>query len=49
MKFLHWLGGIIVFFWILGIVLRIAGGLLHMLIVAAVIVFIFDFVMGRRR
>lgn len=49
MGFLRWLGGIIVFFWILGFVLRIGGGLIHLLIVAAVIVFLVDFINGRGR
>jgi len=49
MGFLRWLGGIIVFFWLLGFLLKIGGGLIHLLIVAAVIVFLFDFIFGRRR
>jgi len=49
MGFLRWLGGIIVFFWLLGFLLKIGGGLIHLLIVAAVIVFVFDFIFGSRR
>ncbi len=49
MGFLRWLGGIIVFFWLLGFILRIGGGMIHLLIVVAVIVFLIDFFTGKRR
>lgn len=48
MGFLRWLGGIIVFFWLLGFILRIGGGMIHLLIVVAVIVFLIDLFTGRR-
>ena len=48
MGFLRWLGGIVVFFWLLGLLLRIGGGTIHLLLVIAAIVFIVDLVMGRR-
>ena len=47
MRFLRWLGGIVVLFWLLGLLLRIGGGFVHILLIAAAIVFIFDFVTGR--
>ncbi|MFT5874212.1 MAG: hypothetical protein ACI8WT_003173 [Clostridium sp.] len=47
MGFLRWLVGILIIFWLLGLVLKICGGLIHILIVIAVILFIFD-VIGRR-
>jgi len=49
MGFLRWLVGIVIIFWLLGFVLNIGGGLIHMLLVIAAIIFIFDFVMGRGR
>ena len=49
MGFLRWIGGLVIFFWLLGFVLKIGGGMIHILLVIAVIVFIFDFVMGRGR
>lgn len=49
MGFLRWLGGIVVFFWILGFILKIGGGAIHILLVVAAIVFIFDFIFGRGR
>jgi hypothetical protein len=48
MKFLRWLGGIVVFFWVLGLILRIGGGMIHILLIVAVIVFIVDKIFGKR-
>ncbi len=44
MGFLRWLGGIVVFFWLLGLLFKVGGGLVHILLVVAAIVFIFDFI-----
>ncbi|HEY5561507.1 MAG TPA: lmo0937 family membrane protein [Clostridiaceae bacterium] len=49
MGFLRWLGGIVVFFWLLGLVLRIGGGMIHILLVVAAIIFIVDMISGHRR
>jgi len=49
MGFLRWIGGIVVFFWLLGLLLKIGGGLIHVLLVVAAIIFIFDYISGRRR
>jgi len=49
MGLLRWLAGILIIFWLLGLVLHIGGGLIHILIVIAVIVFIFDIIGGRGR
>lgn len=40
--------GILVLLWILGFAFHIAGGLIHILLVIAVIVLIFKLVSGRR-
>ncbi|MFT5875372.1 MAG: hypothetical protein ACI8WT_004363 [Clostridium sp.] len=48
MGFLRWIGGIVVFFWALGLIFRIGGGMIHTLLVVAVIVFIVDKISGRR-
>lgn len=48
MGLLRWIGGIVVFFWVLGLLLRVGGGLIHLLLVVAAIVFIVDMVTGRR-
>ena len=47
MGFLRWIAGILIIFWLLGLVLNMGGGLIHALIVIAVILFVFD-VIGRR-
>lgn len=35
-------------FWLLGFVLRIAGNFIHVLLIVALIVFIFNMISGRR-
>ncbi|GAA0480708.1 hypothetical protein IRB23M11_12150 [Alkalibacterium sp. m-11] len=40
--------GLLILFWILGLVFEIAGGLVHILLVIALIVFIFNMITGRR-
>jgi hypothetical protein len=40
--------GILVLIWILGLVFHVAGGLIHILIVAAVILFLWNLITGRR-
>lgn len=49
MGFLRWIGGIVVFFWILGLIFRIGGSMIHLLLVVAAIIFIYDFITGRKR
>jgi len=49
MGLLRWLAGILIIFWLLGLLLHIGGGLIHILIVIAVIVFILDIIGGRGR
>ena len=39
---------VIVAFWLLGVVFRIAGNLIHLLLVVALIVVIFNLVSGQR-
>ena len=48
MGLLHWIGGVIVFFWLVGFLLHIGGGLIHMLLVLAVILFLVDMIFGKR-
>ncbi|MBU3182890.1 lmo0937 family membrane protein [Clostridium psychrophilum] len=48
MGILRWLAVILIIFWLLGLGFNIGGGLIHILIVIAVIVFIFDIIGGRR-
>jgi hypothetical protein len=49
MGFLRWIGGIVVLFWILGLIFRIGGSMIHLLLIIAAIIFIFDFITGRKR
>jgi len=44
-----WLAVVLVVAWLLGLVVfKVAGGLIHLLLVIAVIVFIYNLVTGRR-
>jgi uncharacterized protein DUF5670 len=40
--------GILVLLWLLGLLFRIGGGLIHVLLVIAVVVFLFNLITGRR-
>ncbi|HEY5589032.1 MAG TPA: lmo0937 family membrane protein [Candidatus Paceibacterota bacterium] len=48
MGILSFIGAIVVFFWVLGLVFSIGGGLIHILLVIGVIVFIADIVSKKR-
>ncbi|WP_234125137.1 lmo0937 family membrane protein [Clostridium hydrogenum] len=48
MNILKWIGAVVLFFWILGIIFRIGGMFIHWLLVIAAIVFIVDFFMGKK-
>jgi hypothetical protein len=47
MNFLRWLGGFVVLFWLIGILLSIGGNLINILLIVAAIVFVIDAVSGR--
>jgi hypothetical protein len=47
MGILSVIGGIVVVLWILGLIFSVGGELIHLLLVAAVIAFIIDFLRGR--
>lgn len=40
--------GILLILWLLGVVVHIGGGLIHLLLVIALVVFIYDRVVGKR-
>jgi K+-transporting ATPase A subunit len=41
--------GILAILWLVGLLAHIGGGLIHLLLVVAVVVFIWDLLVGRRR
>ncbi|MEK6266130.1 DUF5670 family protein [Clostridium sp.] len=49
MTFLRWLGGFVVLFWLIGILLSIGGNLINVLLVVAAIVFVIDAFSSRRK
>lgn len=42
MTFLRWLGGFVVLFWLIGLLFKIGGNLINILLVAAAVIFIAD-------
>ena len=40
--------GLMLLFWLIGLVAHIGGGLIHLLLVVALIVFVIQFITGRR-
>ena len=49
MGFLRWIAGIVILFWVLGLIFRIGGSMIHFLLVIGVIVFIVDMLTKKRR
>lgn len=49
MAFLRWLGGIVVFFWLVGLLFSIGGYAINLLLVVAAIIFIVDLIFGKRK
>jgi uncharacterized protein DUF5670 len=48
-EYMMWLAAILVIAWLLGWgVFHVAGGLIHLLLVVALVVFVFNLVSGRR-
>lgn len=41
--------GILALLWLVGLIANIGGGLIHLLLVVAVVVFLWDLLVGRRR
>jgi len=49
MAFLRWLGGFVVLFWLIGLIFRIGGGLINILLLLAAIIFLIDAIFGRKK
>lgn len=49
MDFLKWLGGIVLFFWIIGLIFNFFGTFIHILLVVSVIIFIIDFIQNKTK
>ncbi len=45
---LYIIGAVLVALWLIGFLMHIGGGLIHIILVIAVIVFVFQFLTGRR-
>lgn len=49
MNFLKWLGGIVVLFWLIGLLFKIGGNLINLLLLVAVFIFVVDAIWGRKK
>lgn len=49
MTFLRWLGGFVLLFWLIGLIFRIGGGFINLLLIVAAVVFIIDALFGKKR
>ncbi len=49
MAILRWIAGVVLLFWALGLIFRIGGSLIHLLLVVAAIVFVVDWVTKKGR
>ncbi len=49
MGFLSWIGGIVLFFWVIGLIFSIGGFMIHWLLLIAAVVFIVDMISGKKR
>lgn len=48
-KILWTLIGLLILFWIIGFVAKIGGAVIHFLLVAAVIIFVINLILGRNK
>ena len=46
---LYIIGAILVALWLIGLLMHIGGGLIHIILVIAVIVFLYQFITGKRK
>ncbi|MGK0465417.1 DUF5670 family protein [Clostridium sp.] len=47
MGFLSWIGGIVLFLWVMGLAFSIGGVMIHWLLVLAATAFIVDMILGK--
>ncbi|MCK6259290.1 lmo0937 family membrane protein [Fictibacillus sp. WQ 8-8] len=40
--------GILIVLWLLGLIFKIAGGIIHILLIAAIVIIVFKLIKGRR-
>lgn len=49
MNFLRWLGGFVVFFWIIGLIFKIGGTFINLLLLIAVLIFVVDALFSKNK
>jgi hypothetical protein len=48
MTLLRWIGAVVVLFWLIGVIFKFAGVMIHWLLLIAVVIFIVDLFMGKK-
>ncbi|MBU5591419.1 lmo0937 family membrane protein [Clostridium sp. MSJ-4] len=48
MTILRWIGGLVILFWLIGLIFRVGGSLIHLLLLLAAIIFVVDALFGRK-
>ncbi|MFA5408486.1 MAG: lmo0937 family membrane protein [Bacilli bacterium] len=49
MRFLRWLGGIVLLVWLLGLIFSFGGLLIHWLLVVAAVIFIISWITDKKK
>lgn len=49
MTFLRWLGGIVILMWIIGLIFKIGGNFINLLLIASSLIFIIDALSKRKK
>ena len=49
MGILRWLGGLVIMFWLVGLLFSIGGSLINLLLIVAAVIFVVDALFGRRQ
>ncbi len=49
MAFLRWLGGFVILFWLIGLIFRVGGSLINLLLAAAALIFVVDAVFSKKK
>ena len=49
MAFLRWLGGFVVLFWLIGLIFKIGGNMINLLLLVAALIFVIDAIFGRKK
>lgn len=49
MSFLKWLGGFVILFWLIGLIFKIGGSIINILLIFAALIFVLDALFGKKK